>query len=323
MKSFNVGFYNDVEREDETQFDAENEKEALELFEEFCKENGFSKDSVRYVEVDEVATKELGFVQLGFDEDAIECLMGRGDDEEWTVEEARKVVEKYGLETVEDALYDWNKKTIMNGYAVFNSDYIEGVEVIQRIDVLNAYLGDEDAAIFAEEDGVKFAWDLVTKMDRLGYNVEMYIDTKENRELIEGFIEKQEQYRNGEHDNHYSIFWLEDKYKVSHDTRRYDVDELFGLVKKLYRDEKLKYNDEEWVRAAEERESQFGIWHITKDVDELKKWMDYYGFVVHEEKASLKDQIHNAKDIAEEHTHKNHEINHNDKFYDNKYIKEK
>ena len=50
-RTYNVGFINSDGAEDETQFDdVKSMKELGELFFQFCKENGFRKNSVTYIE---------------------------------------------------------------------------------------------------------------------------------------------------------------------------------------------------------------------------------------------------------------------------------
>lgn len=50
-RTYNIGFINSDGLEDETQFDdVKNIKELEELFSGFCKENGFRKDTVMYIE---------------------------------------------------------------------------------------------------------------------------------------------------------------------------------------------------------------------------------------------------------------------------------
>ena len=50
-RTYNIGFINSDGLEDETQFDdVKNIKELEELFSSFCKENGFRKDTVMYIE---------------------------------------------------------------------------------------------------------------------------------------------------------------------------------------------------------------------------------------------------------------------------------
>lgn len=50
-RTYNIGFINSDGSEDETQFDdVKSIKELEELFSGFCKENGFRKDTVRYIE---------------------------------------------------------------------------------------------------------------------------------------------------------------------------------------------------------------------------------------------------------------------------------
>ena len=48
--TYNIGFINSEGRDDETQFDANEYNELVELWEDFCMENGFQYDSVTYVE---------------------------------------------------------------------------------------------------------------------------------------------------------------------------------------------------------------------------------------------------------------------------------
>lgn len=50
-RTYNIGFINSDGLEDETQFDdVKSIKELAELFSCFCRENGFRKDTVTYVE---------------------------------------------------------------------------------------------------------------------------------------------------------------------------------------------------------------------------------------------------------------------------------
>lgn len=50
-RTYNIGFINSDGAEDETQFDdVKSIKELAELFSGFCKENGFRKDTVTYIE---------------------------------------------------------------------------------------------------------------------------------------------------------------------------------------------------------------------------------------------------------------------------------
>ena len=50
-RSYYIGFINSDGAEDETQFDdVKGIKELAELFSGFCKENGFRKNTVRYIE---------------------------------------------------------------------------------------------------------------------------------------------------------------------------------------------------------------------------------------------------------------------------------
>ena len=48
--TYDIGFIDDVGRDDETEFDVKDLDELVECWEDFCKENGFRYDSVTYVE---------------------------------------------------------------------------------------------------------------------------------------------------------------------------------------------------------------------------------------------------------------------------------
>lgn len=48
--TYDIGFINSDGAEDETEFDVRDYDELVELWEDFCKENGFRYDSVLYVE---------------------------------------------------------------------------------------------------------------------------------------------------------------------------------------------------------------------------------------------------------------------------------
>ncbi len=79
------------------------------------------------------------------------------------------------------------------GYAVAvasNSDfYIPEAEHIERIDELAMYEDDEQASRAAEKDGIK----LIYGMDGVPDGV--YVDTPENRAVIEKGLEKWPEYR--------------------------------------------------------------------------------------------------------------------------------
>lgn len=90
-------------------------------------------------------------------------------------------------EMVKLALDDgWSEKDARRGYSIFTSDFGNGAEHIELIDVMGAFENDEEAAEQAEKDGVKIIRNLKFKdPDNLAY----YIDTPENREKLAPLIE--------------------------------------------------------------------------------------------------------------------------------------
>lgn len=79
------------------------------------------------------------------------------------------------------------------GYGVFIANgseyYIPGAEHIERIDEVNKFEDDYEAAIQAEKDGIK----LINNTPFIPNRV--YIDTPENRDIIEKALEKYPEYK--------------------------------------------------------------------------------------------------------------------------------
>lgn len=76
----------------------------------------------------------------------------------------------------------WTQEELERGYVIASSDYGNGALHIERIDEINKFNSDEEAAIQAEKDGIKIIRDtnlLLNKED-----MAFYIDTPENRELL-------------------------------------------------------------------------------------------------------------------------------------------
>ena len=89
----------------------------------------------------------------------------------------REITEEMILDAIEDG---WAREDEEKGYAIFTSDYGNGAEHIQKIDFMNVFEDDAEAAEQAERDGIKIIHDM--KFD--DENSAAYIDTPENRELL-------------------------------------------------------------------------------------------------------------------------------------------
>lgn len=89
----------------------------------------------------------------------------------------REITEEMILDAIEDG---WAREDAEKGYAIFTSDYGNGVEHIQKIDFMNVFEDDAEAAEQAERDGIKIIHD----MEFDDENSAAYIDTSENRELL-------------------------------------------------------------------------------------------------------------------------------------------
>lgn len=74
----------------------------------------------------------------------------------------------------------WSRNDAEHGYAIFTSDYGNGAEHIQKIDSMDVFDDDEEAAEQAEKDGIKIIHD----MEFDDENSAAYIDTPENRKLL-------------------------------------------------------------------------------------------------------------------------------------------
>lgn len=89
----------------------------------------------------------------------------------------RKITEEMILDAIEDG---WLRVDAEKGYAIFTSDYGNGAEHIQKIDFMNVFEDDAEAAEQAERDGIKIIHD----MEFDDENSAAYIDTPKNRELL-------------------------------------------------------------------------------------------------------------------------------------------
>lgn len=79
----------------------------------------------------------------------------------------------------------WNEEDARRGYAICVSDYGNGAEHIEKIDIMDVFEDDEEAAEQAEKDGIKIIHDIELPEEHRA----AYIDTPENRELLKSLIE--------------------------------------------------------------------------------------------------------------------------------------
>ena len=89
----------------------------------------------------------------------------------------KKITEEMIMDAMDNG---WTREDAERGYAIFTSDYGNGAEHIQKLDDMDVFEDDEEAAKQAEKDGIKLIHDM--KFD--GENTADYIDTPENRELL-------------------------------------------------------------------------------------------------------------------------------------------
>ena len=89
----------------------------------------------------------------------------------------KKITEEMIMNVIDDG---WTREDAERGYAIFTSDYGNGAEHIQKLDDMDVFEDDEEAAKQAEKDGIKLIHDM--KFD--DENTAAYIDTPENRELL-------------------------------------------------------------------------------------------------------------------------------------------
>ena len=89
----------------------------------------------------------------------------------------KKVTEEMIMDAIDDG---WTREDAERGYAIFTSDYGNGAEHIQKLDYMDVFEDDEEAAKQAEKDGIKLIHDM--KFD--DESTAAYIDTPENRELL-------------------------------------------------------------------------------------------------------------------------------------------
>lgn len=83
----------------------------------------------------------------------------------------------------------WGREEVLKGYIVSSADFMNGAKHIERLDCIDIFDNDEEAARYAEEnDGVKIIHDLP---DDIGEGDKAaYLDTEENRRVISNHLWK-------------------------------------------------------------------------------------------------------------------------------------
>lgn len=89
----------------------------------------------------------------------------------------KKITEEMIMDAMDNG---WTREDAEHGYAIFSYDYGNGATHIQKLDCMDVFENDEEAAEQAEKDGIKLIHDM--KFD--DENTAAYIDTPENRELL-------------------------------------------------------------------------------------------------------------------------------------------
>ena len=86
---------------------------------------------------------------------------------------------------IDEAIADgWSVENAKGGYGIFTSKEIgNGATHIEKIDFMNVFDSDIEAAIQAERDGIKLIHDMEFDRPEKHY---CFLDTKENRKLLKG-----------------------------------------------------------------------------------------------------------------------------------------
>lgn len=93
----------------------------------------------------------------------------------------KEITEEMVKQAVEDG---WSEEDARHGYAIFTSNFGNGAEHIERIDMMEVFESDAEAAEQAEKDGIALIHDMKFKDEDFAY----YIDTPENREILKGLV---------------------------------------------------------------------------------------------------------------------------------------
>ena len=94
----------------------------------------------------------------------------------------KKITDEMVKEAVKDGFLEEDAR---RGYSIFTSDYGNGATHIERIDIMEVFESDAEAAEQAEKDGIKIIHDIELPEEHIA----AYIDTPENRELLKELSE--------------------------------------------------------------------------------------------------------------------------------------
>jgi hypothetical protein len=89
----------------------------------------------------------------------------------------KKITEEMIAIAMEDG---WSEDNAKRGYAIFTGTLGNGAEHIEKIDSIDVFESDKEAAEQAERDGIKIIHDITFDESNIGY----YIDTPKNRQLL-------------------------------------------------------------------------------------------------------------------------------------------
>lgn len=91
---------------------------------------------------------------------------------------------------IQEALEEgWTKEECEKGYGIFESNFANRAKHIEKIDCLEMFEDDFQAAKQAEKDGIKLIKNLPKDWE---YSCVPFIDTKENRKKIEECLKKKD-----------------------------------------------------------------------------------------------------------------------------------
>lgn len=97
----------------------------------------------------------------------------------------RYVMKEITQKMIDEAITDgWSVENATRGYGIFTSPHIgNGATHIERLDTMNVFDSDMEAAIQAQRDGIKLIQDLEFGSPEKHY---CFLDTPKNRKLLKG-----------------------------------------------------------------------------------------------------------------------------------------
>lgn len=89
----------------------------------------------------------------------------------------------------------WTNEQLKAGYEIFESDFMGGAKHIEKIDVIDLFDSDSDAAEYAEEhDKVKIIKDLPDFINEDSDDFGYFVDTPENIKVIKNYLKEKYDY---------------------------------------------------------------------------------------------------------------------------------